>query len=240
VRRRSLSLASLAAHSHRIPKKASSRRQLPANRVPQPRSGKLSTHRNIRRSEIMADFRGYLLSTAFAGALLTCTVAVVQADDDLRVRPVLLLSIDGFHQHDLANCLQSGTCPALAKLAGRGVTYTNARTTTPSDSFPGLLAQLTGGTPKTTGVYYDDSYDRTLFSPGPAGCHPSPNGPGSEIVYDETIDFVTTQLLSGGINPAFLPQQLNPDGSCTKVWPHDFLKVNTIFGVAHAAGLQTA
>ena len=57
---------------------------------------------------------------------------------------------------------------------------------------------------------------------------------------DELIDNVTTQLFSGGINPAFLPQQRNADGSCTKVFPHDFLKVNTIFGVAHAAGLQTA
>jgi hypothetical protein len=25
---------------------------------------------------------------------------------------------------------------------------------------------VTGGTPKTTGLYYDDSYDRTLFPPG--------------------------------------------------------------------------
>src|ERR1700722_10239627 len=173
-----------------------------------------------------------------------CTAAS-RADDDEghHIRHVLLLSIDGFHQFDLTSCVPSGGCPNLAALSRRGVTYDNARTTTPSDSFPGLLAQMTGGTSKTTGVYYDDSYDRTLFSPdgkfpaSPSGCSGSP---GTEVVLDESIDNVTTELFSGGINPAFLPQQHNADGSCTKVFPHDFLKVNTIFGVAHAAGLQTA
>ena len=185
------------------------------------------------------------IASAVAGVLSSqfLFAAASRADDDHRVRHVLLLSIDGFHQHDLANCVASGDCPTLAKLAGRGVTYTNARTTTPSDSFPGLLAQLTGGTPKTTGVYYDDSYDRTLFSPDgkfPALSSGCGGSPGSEMVLDESIDFDSTKLFSGGINPAFLPQQRHADGSCTKVFPHDFLKVNTIFGVAHHAGLQTA
>jgi len=154
-----------------------------------------------------------------------------------QVHRVLLLSIDGFHRQDLARWVAHNPHSALAGLSRHGVTYTNASTTTPSDSFPGLLAQLTGGSPKATGVYYDDSYDRTLYSPGPLGCSQST---GSEIVLDESIDFDSTQLFSGGINPAFLPQQLNADGTCTKVFPHDFIKVNTIFGVAHAAGLQTA
>src|SRR6516225_10320450 len=70
------------------------------------------------------------------------------ADGD-RVGHVLLISIDGFHAFDLTSCVPSGACPNLAAPSHRGVTYTNARTTTPSDSFPGLLSQLTGGTPKT-------------------------------------------------------------------------------------------
>jgi hypothetical protein len=178
-----------------------------------------------------------LTTTAIVGALSGLAfAATARADDHHRFERVLLLSIDGFHAVDLATCVTSGGCPNLAILSHYGITYSNARTPTPSDSFPGMLAQVTGGTPKTTGVYYDDSYDRTLFSPGPAGCSGSP---GTEIVYDESVDFVTTQLFSGGMNPAFLPQQLN-GGKCTKVFPHDFLKVNTIFGVAHAAGLQTA
>jgi hypothetical protein len=158
---------------------------------------------------------------------------------------VLLISIDGFHEFDLTTCMPSGGCPNLAALSRSGVMYTNARTTTPSDSFPGLLAQLTGGTPKTTGVYYDDSYDRTLFSPNGAAdiadCHNLPSGtPGTEVVLDESIDNDSTQLFSSpSPDPRFLPQQQLATG-CTKVFPHDFLKVNTIFGVAHAAGLQTA
>src|SRR5215468_3644285 len=79
---------------------------------------------------------------------------------------VLLISVDGFHAVDLEICVAHGTCPNLASLTQTGVTYTNASTTKPSDSFPGLLAQLTGGTPKSTGIFYDDSYDRTLFAPG--------------------------------------------------------------------------
>jgi len=187
------------------------------------------------------------IASAIAGVLSSqftfATASRADDDEGHHIRHVLLLSIDGFHQFDLANCIPTGLCPTLAALAGRGVTYTNARTTTPSDSFPGLLAQLTGGTSKTTGVYYDDSYDRTLFSPDgnfpaiAAGCSGSP---GTEVVLDESIDFDSTKLFSGGINPAFLPNQRKADGSCTKVFPHDFLKVNTIFGVAHAAGLQTA
>jgi hypothetical protein len=182
------------------------------------------------------------LGNAISVAVLASVVGAASAPAEEReskreVHHVLLLSIDGLHQRDLAQWVKQNPNSTLAFLSHRGMTYANARTTTPSDSFPGLLAQLTGGTPKTTGVYYDDSYDRTLYSPDPlGGCSGSP---GTEIVYDESVDYVTTQLFSGGINPAYLPQQ-KVNGSCTKVWPHDFLKVNTIFGVAHAAGLQTA
>ncbi len=192
-----------------------------------------------RKSVCMASAIVGVLSSQF----LFATASRADDDEGHHIRHVLLLSIDGFHQFDLASCISSGGCPNLAALAGRGVTYANARTTTPSDSFPGLLAQLTGGTPKTTGVYYDDSYDRTLFSPDgkfPAVSTGCSGNPGTEVVLDESIDFDSNKLFSGGINPAFLPNQRNADGSCKKVFPHDFLKVNTIFGVAHAAGLQTA
>lgn len=194
----------------------------------------------------MKSRKSICVASAIAGALSSQFVFATasRADDDgSRIRHVLLISIDGFHASDLTNCVPSGGCPNLAALTHRGVTYSNARTTTPSDSFPGMLAQLTGGTPKTTGVYYDDSYDRTLFSPDgnvppeSAGCT---GNPGTEVVLDESIDFDSTKLFSGGINPAFLPNQRHADGSCTKVFPHDFLKVNTIFGVAHHAGMQTA
>jgi hypothetical protein len=153
-----------------------------------------------------------------------------------RVRHVLLLSIDGLHALDLSSFVAAHPTSALALLSARGVTYTSARAPTPSDSFPGLLALVTGGTPRTTGVYYDDSYDRTLFAPG-SGCA---GNPGSEIVYDETVDHDLTQLFSGGIDPVNLPLELTEAGDCRPVYPHQFLRVNTVFEVVHEAGLRTA
>src|SRR5713101_631875 len=46
-----------------------------------------------------------------------------------------------------------------------GITYSNARTPALSDSFPGLLALVTGGSPISHGLFYDVSYDRTIFDP---------------------------------------------------------------------------
>ncbi|MGF6485081.1 hypothetical protein QFZ91_007308 [Paraburkholderia sp. JPY419] len=49
---------------------------------------------------------------------------------------VLLVSIDGMHQQDLANCVAAKTCPNIAALAQTGVTYSSASTPGLSDSFP--------------------------------------------------------------------------------------------------------
>ncbi len=56
------------------------------------------------------------------------------------VRHVLLVSVDGLHQVDVANFVAAHPHSAFAKLANRGIQYTDAHTTTPSDSFPGLVA----------------------------------------------------------------------------------------------------
>ncbi len=82
--------------------------------------------------------------------------------DRVRDRHVLLISIDGMHALDYANCVSAGTCPHLAELGETGVTYTRTTTARPSDSFPGLMALVTGGTPKTVGAFYDVAYDRVL------------------------------------------------------------------------------
>ena len=147
---------------------------------------------------------------------------------------VLLISIDGLHASDLTRFVASNPASALAKLASRGTSFLNASTSKPSDSFPGLLAMVTGASPKFTGVYYDDSYDRLLSAPG-SNCSTK----GTEVVYDESIDINSDRLdAGGGIDPAKLPR----DGSrgCTPVYPHQFLRVNTIFEVAKAARLRTA
>jgi len=156
------------------------------------------------------------------------------------VRHVLLISVDGLHAADLENYIGAHPTSALARLAAHGVRYPNASTSRPSDSFPGLLSMVTGGSPRSTGVYYDDSYDRQLSAPGDTSCRTK----GTEVVYTESIDISDTLITGGGdssagaIDPAKLPR----DGSngCKPVYPHDFLRVNTIFQVVKSAGLRTA
>jgi hypothetical protein len=178
--------------------------------------------------------------TLLLGFGLLLAPLTARSDDDRddhhrRIRHVLLLSIDGFHGVDLENWVNDHPHSTLAGLARRGVTFDEARTSTPSDSFPGLVSIVTGGSPRVTGVYYDDSYDRTLFAPG-TGCV---GDPGTEVIYDETRDFDTDQLFSGGIDPAKLPLRKDASG-CHPVFPHQFLAVNTIFEVVRQAGLHTA
>jgi hypothetical protein len=158
-------------------------------------------------------------------------------DDGRRpdVRHVLLISVDGLHGVDLARWTAGHPDSTLARLADTGVSYTDAHTPTPSDSFPGLLALVTGGTPKTTGVYYDDSYDRTIFPPG-SNCE---GNPGTECTNFEILAQDFTQLFSP-INPANLPLQKDKHGLCKPVYPHDFIKVNTLFEVIRKAGGYTA
>ncbi len=156
------------------------------------------------------------------------------------INHVLLVSVDGMHALDLAIYIDSHPHSALARLRKTGIFYSQGFCSQPSDSFPGLLAMVTGGTPVSTGVYYDDSYDRALLPPlidadgNPLGG----STPGTEVVYDESIDINPDALDGGGgINRARLPR--NPANG-KPVYPHSFLRVNTIFEVARAAGLRTA
>src|SRR5450755_2704231 len=89
------------------------------------------------------------------------------------VKHVLLLSIDGMHAVDFYNCangiagINSGDayCPNLAALSQTGINYVATASSMPSDSFPGIAALVTGGSPETTGLYYDVAYDRSLDAP---------------------------------------------------------------------------
>ena len=154
---------------------------------------------------------------------------------DIDIQHVLLLSVNGLHETDASRWIAAHPHSTLARLSKTGFAYTNAHTPTPSDSFPGLVALVTGGSPKTTGVYYDDSYDRTLYAPG-SNCQ---GNPGTECTYFEILERDFTQLFSP-INPSNLPLHKQADGKCTPVYPHDFIKVNTLFEVIHQAGGYTA
>src|SRR5260370_38844226 len=121
------------------------------------------------------------------------------------IRHVLLISIDGMHELYLANCSKgiSGVnagqryCPHLAKLGQSGVNYLQASSSKPSDSFPGLLALVTGGSPRSTGVFYDVSYDRSLSPPAqdtPRGIAGGacPGTIGTPVGFGETIYLATS------------------------------------------------
>jgi hypothetical protein len=156
---------------------------------------------------------------------------------------VLLISIDGMHAIDLANYIAANSQSALAALVRSGVVYPNAMTTMPSDSFPGLLAQVSGGSPKSTGVFYDDSFDRTFFAPG-SNCA---GVPGAEVGFAENIDVDSDRLDAGGtpgspmtqIDPKKLPMAVVA-GKCTAIYPHAFPRVNNVFEIVKGHGGRTA
>ena len=115
---------------------------------------------------MLKHFSAAALSVVLLGAGLTAHAD----DDDFRgagheVRHVLLISVDGLHALDLSNYVASHPNSTLASLAQHGVNFTNNSTSTPSDSFPGLASLVTGGSPTTTGLWYDDTYNRALSPP---------------------------------------------------------------------------
>jgi len=167
-------------------------------------------------------------------------------DDGPRVRHVLLISVDGMHALDLTNYVATHPNSTLAQLSAHGKTFTNAYTPYVSDSFPGLAALVTGGSPITAGLWYDVSYNRKLSPPKqttlngiPGGANLCPGTVGAPFEYDEGVDFDLSRLdAGGGINPDFLPR--DPSKGCAPVFPHQYLRVNTIFNVAREAGMYSA
>jgi hypothetical protein len=183
-----------------------------------------------------------------------------------KIKHVLLLSIDGMHAVDFYNCARgiAGVnggepyCPNMASLSSTAINYVNAISSKPSDSFPGMTALASGGTPKSTGIYYDVAYDRSLDAPeektgtgleaGP--CTPYAMPTGTTTDNDQGNEFDDTKL-NGGAPGAGLtdggiasldPKRLerDPQKGCAPVYPWDFIRTNTVFGVVHAAGGYTA
>ncbi len=216
-----------------------------------------------------ASLRNKCIVGAAAGILLLASTAAYNIyagpqqnsfwdDDGHPLRHVLLISIDGMHAVDFLNCSKGGYCPNLTALAVTGVNYLNSSTSKPSDSFPGLMALMTGGSPRTYGAFYDVAYDRSLDPPalttgnGVAGtpglCTPYGAPSGTTTEFDEGIDIDQTQLnggapsgVDGGIASIdYRKLERNPALGCAPVYPWNFVRTNTIFGVIHAAGGYTA
>jgi len=198
---------------------------------------------------------------ALVGATAPSAAGVVSHGGEARqggygspITHVLLLSVDGLHQQDLAWYVSHYPHSTLAYLTRQGVEYSNALTTIPSDSFPATVGLMTGGDPGVTGFYYDDTYNYDVFPPGTTKCVGPP--PGGQVNYDETDDVNTNGLDAGQglkglpgsilqmtsnlrsvINPATLPVSA---ATCKPIYPNQYLQVNTIFNVVQQAGLRTA
>jgi len=204
----------------------------------------------------------------FAGifALMAAASPALHAQNHRKIEHVLLISVDGMHAVDYINCANGIStansnqpfCPAIAALGLTGINYVAATTSKPSDSFPGLTALATGGSPALTGVYYDVAYSRNYDGPaqttgngnGPGPCTPGAAPTGFTTEYDEGIDIDKTKLNGGAPGAALTdggihsidPRHLvrDPARGCAPVFPWQFVRTNTIFSVIHAAGGFTA
>jgi len=189
-----------------------------------------------------------------------CLAAQAAPDHSNHAKHVILISVDGLHQSDLETYVATHPGSTLAMLVDQGASYSDARTPFPSDSFPGLTALVTGGNPRSTGVYYDDSWNRALLPPGTTDCaHATP---GTEVTYFEALDLAPLAIDAGYgvgdiststairqniyklpghavdlINAGALPVDAT---TCQVMYPHSYLRVNTVFEVAKAHGLHTA
>ncbi|MFC1435453.1 alkaline phosphatase family protein [Streptacidiphilus sp. N1-3] len=209
--------------------------------------------RHLRLATVLST-TGLLGAALLAQASAAPSAPAGKAGPQAAAKHVLLVSVDGLHQSDLAWYLAKHPSSALAKLVRGGVDYTRAQTTNPSDSFPGMVAQVTGGGPGTTGIYYDDTYNAALLPAGTTHCKGVK--PGVEVDLTEDLDLDKTSIDAGQglknlpgsilsmtgnptalINPATLP--VDPK-TCKPVYPHSYLQVNTVFEVARQAGLRTA
>src|SRR6201982_1719294 len=185
-----------------------------------------------------------------------------QLSSSSKIQHVLLISVDGMHAVDFLNCANGIVtanggqpyCPAIAALGATGVNYLSASTSKPSDSFPGLTAIVTGGSPAFTGVYYDVAYSRNYDAPakttgnglGAGPCTPNAVPTGTTTEYEEGID-LNQHKVNGGAPGASLtdgtiasidPQRLvrDPSNGCAPVFPWEFVRANSIFSVIHQAG----
>ena len=168
------------------------------------------------------------VKSAFAASVLALTLATPAL---AKMQHVLLISVDGLHAVDLDRYVAGHPASTLARLSQTGATFEAAQTPFPSDSFPGLLALITGGQPRSTGVWYDDAWARDLADP--KDCKSG----GAEAGFDEAVD-LDDKVLDTLLDVKKLP--LDPAKNCAPVYPHAFLRINTIFDVAKAAGRTTA
>jgi len=210
--------------------------------------------RSVRRTAAVVASVVTVLGTAAVASATALPGHGAGGGEPSPIKHVLLISVDGLHQQDLTWYVQNHPLSTLAALDRRGLEYSNAMTPFPSDSYPGIVGQMTGGDPGVTGIYYDDTWNHDVFPAGTTNC--TGPVPGGEAAYMEAADIDQTRLDAGQglkglpgsilqmtgnplqvINPANLP--VNPK-TCKPILPNQYIQVNTIFNVAGDAGMRTA
>jgi len=180
--------------------------------------------------------------TMAALSLLAINYPVQAEELKGKIKHVLMVSVDGLHALDVANYISVNPGSALAELSAHGVTYSNAKTPANSDSFPGLLALVTGGSPNSHGLFYDVSYNRSTVYLD-SGC--ATPLLGNIQVYDESIDSYNKTnpanwVSNNVIDPNQLPYFRNEHNQCVHKYPHNSVLTNTIFEVIKEHGGLTA
>lgn len=152
-------------------------------------------------------------------------------------KQAIYISFDGMHQFDLERIVSLYPNSTFANLVKHGIVYSNARASAPSDSMPATSTLFTGAAPRTHGIWWEQMWDRSLYTGG-TNC----TGPiGGLVDYSEAADLNSSLIDGGGgFNLTYLPHQLTAWNTCVPVLPHNFLRTNTIFEVARANGLWTA
>jgi hypothetical protein len=182
-------------------------------------------------------FKALPLIVLCIGLIAAVAVATAAAKGGPKGKPVdqhvLLISVDGLHQSDLSLYVKTHPSSALAALTQHGMDFTHAQTPVPSDSFPGMVGQVTGGNPASTGVYYDDTWNHELLPAGTTNCAGAT--PGAEVTYFEQADLNQHSIDAGQglsglpdsilsmtgdpttlIDPSQLPVDRKPANRCTR------------------------
>jgi len=129
-------------------------------------------------------FRNLVLGTL----LCTATNALPWNNEDdnqdgKKYEYVAVFSVDGFHSSDVAKYTSLRPKSNISGLLATGYEYTNAFTAAPSDSFPGTMNLFTGASPKTTGIWYDDIWDRSVYPPYSVNKTRCEGKPGAEGMF---------------------------------------------------------
>ena len=123
-----------------------------------------------------------------------CTSTGPSGNDVGAQKHVVLISVDGMHDSDLAGFIAAQPQSALAKLAGRGVHYISAQNPSRATRSPAFSPRSRGKS-QTTGVYYDDSYAHDLLEAGTTNCSGAKTG--AAVSFTEELDKDTTKIDGG-------------------------------------------